>query len=149
MRTRAHSASQSTSQNRFTTGLKPGALRLDPVAEERCRRVVGARAHRRAVDTRLVRGDAVGELVDTRRLDTSFSAIDYFERAGLPFVMAVNCFDDARTYPAETVRAALSLGPDVPVLLCDARHRESVKEVLVHAVEHVLAVEMRRGGITG
>jgi hypothetical protein len=37
----------------------------------------------------------------------------------------------------------------VPVLLCDARHRESVKEVLVHAVEHVLAVEMRRGGITG
>jgi signal recognition particle receptor subunit beta len=36
-------------------------------------------------------------LADTRRLDTSFSAIDHFERAGLPFVMAVNCFDDART----------------------------------------------------
>jgi signal recognition particle receptor subunit beta len=88
-------------------------------------------------------------LADTRRLDTSFSAIDYFERAGLPFVMAVNCFDDARTHPDETVCAALSLGPHVPVLLCDARHRESVKEVHVHAVEHVLAVQMRRKGITG
>ncbi len=32
MRTRAHSASQSTSQNRFTTGQNPGALRFDPVA---------------------------------------------------------------------------------------------------------------------
>ncbi|MFE8950155.1 ATP/GTP-binding protein [Streptomyces sp. NPDC007856] len=83
-------------------------------------------------------------LADTRRLEHSFSAIDYFERAGLPFVMAVNCFDHARSYPVESVRAALSLGPDVPVLLCDARHRDSVKEVLVQAVEHVLAAEVRR-----
>ncbi|MGW3635185.1 GTP-binding protein [Streptomyces sp. NPDC005122] len=83
-------------------------------------------------------------LADTRRLGHSFSAIDYFERAGLPFVMAVNCFDNARAYPVESVRAALSLGADVPVLLCDARHRESVKEVLVQAVEHVLKAEVRR-----
>lgn len=82
-------------------------------------------------------------IADTRRLDASFPAVDYFERRGLPFVVAVNCFDGARAYPAETVRRALTLGPDVPVLLCDVRHRDSVKEVLVRAVEHVLLVETR------
>ncbi|MGP2440955.1 GTP-binding protein [Streptomyces sp. JW3] len=84
-------------------------------------------------------------LADTRRLPDCFSAVDYFERSGLPFVVAVNCFEGARRYPAETVRQALALGPHVPVLLCDARLRTSVKETLIQAVEHVLAVETRRG----
>ncbi|MGY0068373.1 GTP-binding protein [Streptomyces sp. QTS137] len=84
-------------------------------------------------------------LADTRRLPDCFSAVDYFERSGLPFVVAVNCFEGARQYPAETVRQALTLGPHVPVLLCDARLRTSVKETLIQAVEHVLAVETRRG----
>ncbi|WP_370673285.1 GTP-binding protein [Streptomyces sp. DvalAA-14] len=87
-------------------------------------------------------------LADTRRLASSFPAVDYFERRGLPFVVAVNCFEGARTYPTETVRAALSLGPQVPVLLCDARVRESAKEILIHAVEHVLAIETRRSALT-
>jgi signal recognition particle receptor subunit beta len=87
-------------------------------------------------------------LADTRRLASSFPAVDYFERRGLPFVVAVNCFEGARAYPTETVRAALSLGPQVPVLLCDARMRESAKEVLIHAVEHVLAIETRRAALT-
>ena len=82
-------------------------------------------------------------LADTRRLAASFPAVDYFERRGLPFVVAVNSFDDARIYPPETVRAALDLDPSTPVLLCDARHRESVKRVLVATVEHVLATEAR------
>ncbi|MCD0485490.1 ATP/GTP-binding protein [Streptacidiphilus sp. ASG 303] len=82
-------------------------------------------------------------LTDTRRLASSFAAVDYFERRGLPFVVAVNTFDGARDYPAETVRAALDLDPHVPVLFCDARRRDSVKALLVDAVEHVLAVEGR------
>ncbi|MFD7704322.1 ATP/GTP-binding protein [Streptomyces caelestis] len=84
-------------------------------------------------------------LADTRRLPDCFPAVDYFERSGLPFVVAVNCFEGARQYPAETVRQALALGPHVPVLLCDARLRASVKETLIQAVEHVLTVETRRG----
>ncbi|MFI5570146.1 GTP-binding protein [Streptomyces sp. NPDC051740] len=84
-------------------------------------------------------------LADTRRLPDCFPAVDHFERSGLPFVVAVNCFEGARRYPAETVRQALALGPHVPVLLCDARLRASVKETLIQAVEHVLAVETPRG----
>jgi signal recognition particle receptor subunit beta len=87
-------------------------------------------------------------LADTRRPASSFPAVDYFERRGLPFVVAVNCFEGARTYPTGTVRAALSLGPHVPVLLCDARVRESAKEILIHAVEHVLTVETRRTALS-
>ncbi|MFF7190477.1 ATP/GTP-binding protein [Streptomyces sp. NPDC008222] len=83
-------------------------------------------------------------IADTRRLDASFPAVDYFERRQLPFVVAVNCFDGARSYPAATVRTALSLPPQVPVLLCDARRRDSAKQVLVTAVEHALAVELER-----
>ncbi|MGW8066341.1 GTP-binding protein [Streptomyces ziwulingensis] len=83
-------------------------------------------------------------LADTRRLPDCFSAVDYFERSGLPFVVAVNCFEGARRYPAETVRQALTLDPHVPVLLCDARLRTSVKETLIQAVEHVLTVETQR-----
>ncbi|GGQ98682.1 GTP-binding protein [Streptomyces flaveolus] len=85
-------------------------------------------------------------LADTRRLDVSFAAIDYFERHGLPFVVAVNEFEGARVYPAETVRAALDLAPGVPLVSCDARHRPSVKQALIAAVTHALAVEEAAGG---
>ncbi|MEV6995946.1 ATP/GTP-binding protein [Streptomyces sp. NPDC093228] len=81
-------------------------------------------------------------LVDTRRLSTSFAAIDYFERRKLPFVVAVNAFDGAKPYPTPTIRAALSLDTHVPVLLCDARSRESVKQVLVRTVEYVYALRL-------
>src|SRR4051794_27025459 len=42
----------------------------------------------------LVRG-AIGAivLVDTRRLADCFAAIDFFEQRGLPYVVALNCFD--------------------------------------------------------
>lgn len=77
-------------------------------------------------------------LVDTRRLDDSFAAVDYFERRGIPFVVAVNCFDEADRYPAETVREALDLEAGVPLMLCDARKRESVRDVLVAVVQHAM-----------
>ncbi|OEJ27934.1 ATP-binding protein [Streptomyces agglomeratus] len=78
-------------------------------------------------------------LADTRRLEDCFAGIDYFERRGIPFAVAVNCFEGAERYPAETVRAALDLDEGVPLLLCDARDRETVKGVLIAVVEHALA----------
>ncbi|MFE7841936.1 ATP/GTP-binding protein [Streptomyces sp. NPDC057474] len=78
-------------------------------------------------------------LADTRRLEDCFAAVDYFERRSIPFVIGVNCFEDAARYPAETVRRALDLDPGVPVVLCDARQRDSVKDVLVSVVRHAMA----------
>ncbi|MBO8187859.1 GTP-binding protein [Streptomyces spirodelae] len=77
-------------------------------------------------------------LADTRRLENSFAAIDYFERRGIPFTVAVNCFDDAERYPAETIREALDLDGAIPVMLCDARVRESARDVLISVVEHAM-----------
>ena len=77
-------------------------------------------------------------LADTRRLADSFPSVDYFERRGLPFVVAVNCFDGAKRYQPETVRAALDLNSGVPVVLCDARHRTSSRDVLVTLVEYAI-----------
>ncbi|MFJ8230868.1 GTP-binding protein [Streptomyces sp. NPDC094448] len=77
-------------------------------------------------------------LADTRRLADSFAAVDYFERRGIPFTVAVNCFEGTERFPATSVRAALDLDAAVPLLLCDARERESVKTVLVTVVEHAL-----------
>jgi uncharacterized protein len=78
-------------------------------------------------------------LADTRRLADSFPAIDYFERREIPFIIALNCFDGARIYDKEDVRVALDLEPGLPIILCDARSRESAKQVLIALVEHVLA----------
>jgi signal recognition particle receptor subunit beta len=77
-------------------------------------------------------------LADTRRLADCFPALDYFERTGTPHVVAVNRFDDALPFGLDAVRAALDLDPDVPVVLCDARRRDSGKEVLISLVRHVL-----------
>jgi uncharacterized protein len=77
-------------------------------------------------------------LADTRRLADSFPAIDYFERRSIPFIVALNCFDGARRYDTEDVRLALDLDPDMPIVLCDARSKESAKHVLITLVEHVL-----------
>ncbi|MFJ3924493.1 GTP-binding protein [Streptomyces sp. NPDC090022] len=83
-------------------------------------------------------------LADTRRLADCFAAVDYFERRGIPFLVAVNCFDGADRHPVVTVREALDLEPEVPVLLCDARDRESVKDVLVGVVEHAMSLARAR-----
>jgi signal recognition particle receptor subunit beta len=77
-------------------------------------------------------------LVDTERLDEAFSPLDYFEQRGLPFIVAVNQFQDAAQYPLEDVAAALALSPGVPVIRIDARRRESVKEALVRVTEFSL-----------
>jgi uncharacterized protein len=83
-------------------------------------------------------------LADTRRLPASFAAIDYFEQRGTPFVVAVNCFENADRYEAPEIRAALDIGPHVPVLMCDARRAGSAKQVLVVLVEHALRLAAAR-----
>jgi len=75
-------------------------------------------------------------LVDTRRLDSSFPSIDFFEHRGIPFVVAVNCFDGSQLYEEDEVRHALDLDDGIPVVLCDARDRESSKAVLVGLIQH-------------
>ena len=61
---------------------------------------------------------AIGAVVmaDTRRIADSFASIDYFERKGTPFVIAVNCFDEAPRFEPDDIRIALSLRPWVPVV---------------------------------
>ncbi|MBB5820662.1 signal recognition particle receptor subunit beta [Streptosporangium becharense] len=77
-------------------------------------------------------------LADTRRLQDCFPAVDYFEQRELPFVVAVNCFDGARRHDPVKVRKALGLEGVAPIVLCDARRRESVKEVLTTLVTYAV-----------
>lgn len=75
-------------------------------------------------------------LADTRRLQECFAAVDYFESRGIPFIVAVNRFDGARRYEPHAVSQALDLDSVTPVVMCDARSRESGKEVFITLVEH-------------
>lgn len=77
-------------------------------------------------------------LADTRRLADCFPSLDYFEEMGVPFLVAVNCFNGKQLHQPDAVRRALDLEDHVPVVLCDARGRQSAKEVLIKLVEYVL-----------
>lgn len=92
---------------------------------------------------------AIGAVVlaDTRRVADSFASIDYFERKGTPFAVAVNCFDEAPRFEPDDIRIALSLGPWVPVVMCDARQRESVKKALVCLVKYAMTISGKADGI--
>jgi hypothetical protein len=92
---------------------------------------------------------AIGAVVmaDIRRLDDAFAAIDFFEHRAIPHVVAINQFDGAPVHGHEEIRDALSVRDSVPLLMCDARHRESSKRVLVTLVEHaVTQLRMNTGG---
>lgn len=78
-------------------------------------------------------------LVDTRRLADSFLAVDYFERARIPFVVAVNCFDGVVAHEGEAVRKALAVPDDVPMIHIDARERDGAKTALIEVTKHALA----------
>ncbi|MFD3507435.1 ATP/GTP-binding protein [Nocardia sp. NPDC058666] len=92
----------------------------------------------------LIRG-AIGAvvLVDTRRLEDSFAAVDYFEARGLPFLVALNEFDDAPKYPLEDIRQALAVPADVPIMSIDARRRDPAKQALVALTEYALRKVMQ------
>ena len=87
----------------------------------------------------LVKG-AIGAvvLVDTRRLDDSFAAVDYFEAKGLPFIVALNQFDGAGEFGPDEIREALAISAHIPVITVDARDRESAKHALVRITEFAL-----------
>jgi signal recognition particle receptor subunit beta len=88
----------------------------------------------------LVRG-AIGAvvLVDTRRLAACFAAVDYFEHRDVPFIVAINCFDGELRHAVEDVREALAIRPETPIVLCDARVRDSAKATLIELVELAVA----------
>ena len=94
----------------------------------------------------LVRG-AIGAvvLVDTRRLADCFAAVDFFEDRGLPYVVGINCFDGRLAHRPEDVREAMSIDPAIPMVSCDARDRESVKQTLIALVEHAMQHRMTAG----
>jgi uncharacterized protein len=100
----------------------PGQLRFWPMWDDLCRGASGA----------LV-------LVDTRRLDLSFAAVNYFDNdSDVPFIVAVNLFDGVQTHPIEEVREALQLPEHIPLTTCDARDRRSVAAALIATVAHTL-----------
>ena len=88
----------------------------------------------------LVRG-AIGAiiLVDVRRLQDSFAAVDFFEHRNLPFLIAINEFDGAPRYPTHEVRRALTLPDSTPVISVDARDRKSATDALIAISEYALA----------
>ncbi|MFD5911745.1 ATP/GTP-binding protein [Streptomyces massasporeus] len=78
-------------------------------------------------------------LVDVRRPESSFAAIDFFERRDIPFVVGVNGFHGEHPYPPEDIREALAVPEHVRVLLCDARDRESCRDVLIALIDQLIA----------
>jgi signal recognition particle receptor subunit beta len=100
----------------------PGQPRFWPMWDDLCRGASGA----------VVR-------VDTRRLDVSFPAVNYFENdSDVPFIVAANLFDGRQTHPLGQVREALRLDAAVPLISCDARERTSAVEVLTRTLGHTL-----------
>ena len=83
---------------------------------------------------------ALGAVViaDTRRLQSSFGSIDFFENRGIPFVVGVNCFDGYQDRTVPEVREALDLEPHVPVLMGDFRQRSVSRDVLLTLVDHLM-----------
>lgn len=88
----------------------------------------------------LIRG-AIGAviLVDIRRLQDSFAAVDFFEARNLPFLIAINEFDGAPRHPEAAVRQALALRQDIPIVTVDARDRHSARAALIAVAEYALA----------
>ncbi|MDH4147925.1 MAG: ATP/GTP-binding protein [Acidimicrobiia bacterium] len=78
-------------------------------------------------------------LVDTNRLADCFAAVDYYERSGFPFIVAVNTFDGLIHHRLDDVRDALDVAAGVPMLYCDARDRLSTKQTLLELVQHALS----------
>lgn len=87
-------------------------------------------------------------LLDTRRIEDCFAAVDYFESRGVPFVAVVNQFPDAGSYSLEEVREALALNEMVPLVRADARSRDSVKMVLIALLDHLMQRAVRESAST-
>lgn len=77
-------------------------------------------------------------LVDTRRIDQAYPSLDFFEEAGIPFAIGVNYFAGSDRFALEEIREALGVPDRVPLVLCDAREKESVKEVILALLDSVI-----------
>jgi signal recognition particle receptor subunit beta len=77
-------------------------------------------------------------IVDTRRIDDCYPAVDYFEHRQLPFVVAINLFHGQLSHPVEDVRWALAIGTETPLITFDARRRHSVRDALLAVCHHAL-----------
>jgi signal recognition particle receptor subunit beta len=88
--------------------------------------------------------EALGAVVlaDTRRLESCFPAVDFFERRKIPFMVAVNCFDTAPVYESHEVQEALGIDNAIPTVMCDVRRRESSKQVLITLLEYLIRLTM-------
>src|SRR4051794_24100559 len=107
----------------------PGQPRFWPMWDDLCRGASGAVV-----------------LVDTRELDKSFPALNYFENdSDVPFIVAVNLFDGRQLHRLDDVRTALRLRPDVPLITCDARDKASVVRTLITALNRTMAQAGTRG----
>jgi len=78
-------------------------------------------------------------LLDTRRIDDCFAALDFFESRGIPMIIGVNQFEGVEVHELEDVREALDVDIDVPIIYLDAREHRQVQEALLILLEHVLA----------
>ena len=78
-------------------------------------------------------------IVDSRRLDDCYPAVDYFERLQLPFVVAVNRFDGLIAHELPAIRWALAIDDDVPLVTFDAREKLSVRDALLAVLDRALA----------
>lgn len=85
-------------------------------------------------------------LIDVRRPESSFAAIDFFERRDIPFVVGVNGFHGEHPYEPDEIRESLALPEHTPVLLCDARDRESCRDVLIALIDQLIASATPGGG---
>ena len=75
-------------------------------------------------------------IVDARRIDECFPAVDYFEKVQLPFVVAVNLFDGKLTHELPDLRWALAINAGIPLITFDARDRLSVRDALLTVLRH-------------
>ncbi|MGH3881134.1 MAG: GTP-binding protein [Actinophytocola sp.] len=82
-------------------------------------------------------------IVDTRRLDDCYPAVDYFEHADVPFVVAVNRFDGELPHDLDDVRWALAVGERTPLVTFDARDRLSVRDALLAVLAEARAAAIR------
>jgi signal recognition particle receptor subunit beta len=83
-------------------------------------------------------------IVDTRRLDDCFPAVDYFEKAGVPFVVGINIFDGRLAHDLVDVRWALAIGDDTPLITFDARHKLSVRDALLTVLRNTVKRQQAR-----
>ncbi|MFF4051950.1 ATP/GTP-binding protein [Streptomyces chartreusis] len=79
-------------------------------------------------------------LADTRRLESSFHAADFFEQLGMPFVIAINRFPHTEIRTVDEIREAFDVDPQVPLMFCDARDPDSVAGILITLVQHAAAI---------